>query len=359
MARGSRLQRLIPAQTMTAPTYQAAVLTAPGKIELVERRVPDLAAGEALVRVSHAGICGTDLALYCGEYQAALPMVLGHEFSGHVVNTGDRRDSEWIGARVTAEINNTCISRALSGQCPACRAGIPSHCQTRTVLGISDCDGVFAEYVRVPVRNLHALPGTMPIQHGPFIEPLAAAMQTFELTPIAPKETVVVLGAGRLGVLVCKVAALKGARVIAVSRSPYKLQLARKFGAHILIDASEEDPRAEVMKLTDALGAHVVVEATGTQDGLNTAFDLVRPRGTICVKSMPGTGSHDFPLTRAVVDEIRIQGSRCGPFGKATRLMARHGLDMDLLISQVFPLDEICAAFEAAQRKFKVLVKIG
>lgn len=338
-------------------TYKAAVLVSPGKIELQERCVGDLSPGEALVRVRHAGICGTDLALYQGSYAASLPMVPGHEFAGEVASVGDPGDSNWIGARVTAEINNTCISWGRD-RCAACQAGMPNHCQNRTVLGIDKCDGAFAELVRVPMRNLHALPEQMPLQHGAFVEPLAAAIQTFELRPISAGEVVVVLGAGRLGVLVCKVAALKGARVVAVSRSPYKLQLARKFGAHLLINARETDVRQEVLALTNGLGADVVVEATGTPDGLNEALELVRPRGTVCLKSTPGHGAPEFPLTRAVVNEINIQCSRCGPFGKAIRLIMRHSLNLDAPVSQVYPLSEANAAFEAARTKYKILMNI-
>jgi len=343
---------------MIPPSYKAAVLVSPGKIEIHERPTPSLRPEEALIRVRHAGICGTDLALYSGAYEASLPMVLGHEFAGEVLAVGDERDSSRVGARVTAEINNTCLSWNLPDPCPACRAGISNHCSKRTVLGISGADGAFAELVKTPVRNLHALPERMSFEHGTFVEPLAAAIQTFEVAPISPGDIVVVLGAGRLGVLVCKVAALKGARVIAVSRSAERLQLAERFGAHVLIDASRADVRSEVMALTGGLGADVVVEAAGSPEGLNSAFDLVRQRGTICVKSTPGSATPAFPLTRAVVDEIRIQGSRCGPFGKAIRLMTRHDLDMDALVSCEYPLNEIEAALDAARTSFKVLVRI-
>jgi threonine dehydrogenase-like Zn-dependent dehydrogenase len=308
------------------------------------------------VRVRCAGICGTDLALYSGTYAADLPMVPGHEFAGTVQQVADPQDSRWIGARVTAEINNTCLSWNSADPCSACRAGIPTHCSERTVLGIVGCDGALAEIVRVPVRNLHPLPESMPFHYGTFVEPVAAAIQTFELTPIQAGNTVAVLGVGRLGVLICKIAALKGARVIAVARSPYKLQLARKFGAHVLLDTTEQDVAAQVRGLTGGSGADIVVDATGSPEGMDSAFELVRPQGTICVKSTPGTDNSSFPLTRAVVDEIRIQGSRCGPFGKAIRLTARHNLDMDVLVSQVFPLSNAAAALDAAQRKFKILV---
>lgn len=343
---------------MIPPSYKAAVLVSPGKIEIHERPTPALRPEEALIRVRCAGICGTDLALYSGAYESSLPMVLGHEFAGEVLAVGDERDSSRVGDRVTAEINNTCVSWNLSDPCPACRAGISNHCSKRTVLGISGADGAFAELVKTPVRNLHALPGHMPFEHGTFVEPLAAAIQTFEVAPISPGDIVVVLGAGRLGVLVCKVAALKGARVVAVSRSVRKLQLAERFGAHVLIDASKADVPSEVMALTGGLGADIVVEATGSPEGLNSAFELVRPRGTICVKSTPGSATSEFPLTRAVVDEIRIQGSRCGPLGKAIRLMTRHDMDMDALVSCEYPLNEIEAALDAARTNFKVLVRI-
>lgn len=343
---------------MIPPSYRAAVLVSPGKIEMQERPAPCLRPEEALIRVRHAGICGTDLALYSGTYEARLPMVPGHEFAGEVLAVGDERDSGWVGARVTAEINNTCLSWNQPDLCPACRAGMPNHCSRRTVLGISGADGAFAELVPAPVKNLHALPERMSFEHGTFVEPLAAAIQTFEVAPISPGDIVVVLGAGRLGVLMCKVAALKGARVVAVSRSAEKLQLAQRFGAHVLVDASKADVRSQVIALSGGLGADVVVEATGVPEGLNSAFELVRPRGTICTKSTPGSAATAFPLTRAVVDEIRVQGSRCGPFGKAIRLMTRHNLDMDALVTSVRPLSEIEAALNDARAKFKVLVRI-
>ena len=341
------------------PRYKAAVLTAPGKIEVQERPVPELLPEEALIRVRYAAICGTDLALYSGAYQTALPLVPGHEFAGEVAAVGDQAQSAWIGKKVTAEINNTCVSWASRDQCPACTAGIPNHCEKRTVLGIINCDGAFAELVRVPVQNLHVLPERIPLRHGVFVEPLAAAIQTFELTSISAGEMVVVLGAGRLGVLVCKVAALKGARIIAVSRTRYKLELAAKFGAEELVNAGESDVRRQVSELTSGLGADIVVEATGDPEGLLLAMDLVRPRGTICLKSTPGVESSALPITRAVVNEIRIQGSRCGPFAKAIRMMLRHNLDLDSLISEVHPLDEVAAAFQAAGKRFKVLMQMG
>lgn len=341
---------------MIPKAYRAAVLTAPGTIEIQERPTPTLSAGEALVRVRYAGICGTDLALFSGDYPTPLPLVPGHEFSGEVAAVGEGADPELVGRPVTGEINITCRSRGAGHLCPACSRGIPSHCRTRSVLGIVGRDGAFAEYLVLPACNLHMLPATLPLRHGAFVEPLAAVIQTFELTDLAPGDTVVVMGAGRLGVLICKVAALKGAQVAAVSRSPYKLQLARKFGARVILEP-DGGLRERVLAMTDGLGADVVVECTGDPKGIESAMGLVRPRGTVCLKSTPGDQTPPFPLTSAVVDEIRVQGSRCGPFGKAIRLMLRHGLPMEELISAEYELEEIQAAIEAACTKFRVLVR--
>ncbi len=341
---------------MIPQTYRAAVLTAPGRIEIEERPTPMPGPGEALVRVRFAGICGTDLALFSGDYPTPLPLVPGHEFSGEVAAVGEGVDQDLVGAQITGEINITCVSRGESRLCAACSRDLPNHCQTRTVLGIVGCDGALAEYLVLPVRNLHLLPRGLPLHHGTFVEPLAAAIQTFELTPISPGDAVVVMGAGRLGVLVCKVAALKGARVAAVSHSPYKLQLARKFGAQALIEAGE-NVREQVLALTNGLGADAVVECTGAPDGIRQALGLVRPRGTVCLKSTPGDLMPQFPLTPTVVNEVGIQSSRCGPFGKAIRLMARHGLPMDTLVSARFPLKDVQAAMEAARTKFKVIIQ--
>lgn len=341
---------------MIPPTYLAAVLSSPGTIGLEERPTRSPGSGEALVRVRFAGICGTDLALLSGDYTTPLPIIPGHEFAGEVAQVGDGVDPQMVGSRVTGEINVTCLSRGDRQVCPACARGIPSHCSKRTVLGISSLDGAFAEYLTLPARNLHVLPRELPLHHGVFVEPLAAAIQTFELTQITPGDVVVVLGAGRLGVLICKVAALKGARVVAVAHSAYKLQLARKFGAHLLLEA-DADLRQQVLSLTEGLGADVVVECTGSSESMEQAMDLVRARGTVCLKSTPGDEMPRFPLTSAVVNEVRIECSRCGPFGKAIRLMLRHGLPIDALISARFALNDVRTAITAARTKFRVVIE--
>ncbi|MCK4548325.1 MAG: alcohol dehydrogenase catalytic domain-containing protein [Candidatus Eisenbacteria sp.] len=335
-----------------------AILTEPGKIVIEDRPAPEIGPREALVRVRYAGVCGTDLAIYSGSYPVPLPVVLGHEFCGEVVKVGAEAPDEWLGRTVTAEINNTCLSYAVPHPCKACASGLPNHCRKRTVTGIICADGAFQEYMKVPAANLHELPGDLDPLAGAFVEPMAAAIQTFELAPIESGQTVVVLGAGRLGILVIGVAHLRGARVIALSRHREDLELARAFGADEAWLAEKPDPVRALHECTGGLGAPVVVEATGSPDGLKTALLLVAPRGTIALKSTPGTPADGLDVTKIAVDEIRIQGSRCGPFSKAIDLLRTGTLPIADLTTSTFPLGELAGALKAARNEPKVIIDI-
>lgn len=343
---------------MSEETYRAAVLTASGQISLEVRAVPELRDDEVLIEVTYAGVCGTDLAIYSGEYSVPLPLVLGHEFTGYVRKVGSEVPSELVGKLVTSEINNTCLSKEAPEKCPACRRGLPSHCVQRTVLGIVGWDGAFAEIVRAPFRNVHVLPDSISPREGIFIEPLAAAIQTFELSPVGEEDVVIVVGVGRLGTLLCAVARERGATVVAVDVDEAALERAASFGAEHLLLGTAEEVLSEVKKLTDGLGADMVVDATGTAEGLNQALSLVRPRGTVAVKTTCGVPSPPIDATRIAVDEIRIQGSRCGPFDKAIEMMASRAIDVKSLVSSVFPLERIDQALRAAKTEAKVLIEV-
>ena len=258
--------------------HRAAVLSAVRQIQIERHQFPPLQPSEAVVRVQFAGVCGTDIALFSGDYPVPLPLVLGHELVGEVVEVGSEASEDWLGERVTAEINNTCRSYQRDVFCQACGRGLVNHCTERTVVGIINYDGAYAEYVRVPIANLHVIPASISWETGVFIEPLAAAIQTFELTPLFPSDTVVVLGVGRLGLLICAVAALREARVCAVSRSQAKLDRAAAWGADETICANRSDWTEAVRHWSGGLGADVVVEATGSPDGLRLASKIVRPR---------------------------------------------------------------------------------
>jgi alcohol dehydrogenase len=341
---------------MSEETYRAAVLAAPGRISHEVRALPELRDDEVLIDVTYAGVCGTDLAIYSGEYPVPLPLVLGHEFTGYVRAAGSEVSSELLGKLVTCEINNTCLSKAAAEKCPACRRGLPSHCVQRTVLGIIGWDGAFAEIVRAPFRNVHLLPESISAREGVFVEPLAAAIQTFELSPVGEGDVVVVLGVGRLGTLLCAVARGRGATVVAVDVDKAALDRARTFGAEHVFVGTAEEALPEVKKLTDGLGADMVIEATGRAEGLNQALSLVRPRGTVALKTTCGVPSPPIDTTRIAVDEIRIQGSRCGPFDKAIEMMASGKINVGSLVSRVFPLEEVTQALECAKDETKVLI---
>ena len=337
--------------------YRAAVLYSAGRMQIDKRPFLPLQPNEAIIRVQFAGVCGTDIALFSGDYRVSLPLVLGHELVGEVVEVASGADEDWIGKRVTAEINNTCYAYRNEKFCPACRRGLSNHCTERTVVGIINSDGAYAEYVRVPIGNLHALPDQMMWEEGVFIEPLAAAIQTFELTPISPSSKVVVLGVGRLGLLICGVAALRSARVCAVSRSQAKLDRALGWGATEAICANQPGWVEGVREWTGGLGADVVVEATGSTEGFEIASEIVRPRGTIALKTTCGLPAAEIDFTKLVVDEVQIQGSRCGPFSKAIELLSRGELPVKSLVSEIYPLDEVTQAIACAQRTTKVLIQ--
>lgn len=368
-------------------TYPAAVLVAPKRLVYEERSLSvPLAPCEVLVEVAYAGVCGTDLAIYSGDYRVPLPLVLGHEFSGVVVDGGSAvRRKRLIGRRVVGEINATCVAWHRRSRCPACRRGLPNHCQRRTVVGIVGHDGAFARYVRLPLGCVHPLPASISLEAGIFVEPLAAALRTFELAPVREGATVVVLGCGRLGRLVALVAAKLGMRVIAVARRRETLLRVQRYAQALVCMGTSSTPPASpaqnqarqrtrpelveiagpdqlamfVLERTRGLGADLVVEATGDPTQWGVAMKLVRPQGTVALKSTPGVPGGQLDSTSIAVDEIRIQGSRCGPFDKAIRFMVAHGEPNSEWTTARFGLDQTVEALEAARREPKVAIRIA
>jgi alcohol dehydrogenase len=341
----------------TGSTYRAAVLIAPHRVQLQEKHLPELKPHEAQVRVHAAGVCGTDLAIHDGDYAVPLPIVLGHEWVGTVEAVGDARDHDWIGRRVVGEINDHCAAIKKEPLCAACNAGLPTHCQNRTVMGIVSHSGAFAERAVAPTANLRPVPDAMSDEAAIFVEPLAAALQTFALTPIKPGETVVVLGCGRLGVLVGLAAKSMGGQLLVFADRREYWELAQRAGIAAETALSPEAIARAVENATHGLGADIVVEATGSPDGLALALDCVRPRGTIALKSTPGVPVERFDLTRAVVNEVRLQGSRCGQFNAALQFWERHRPPLERLIVAEFPLDRIIEAIAQAHLPGKVLVR--
>ena len=299
--------------------------------------VPDAAdGGEALIRVRLSGICGTDLELTRGYYPyAGIP---GHEFVGDVV---DAPDPEWIGARVVGEINDAC------GTCATCRAGRPTHCESRSVLGIVARDGVHAEYTSLPLANLHRVPDSVSDDAAVFTEPLAAALEILEQVHVVPTDRVLLVGAGRLGQLIAQVLVLTGADLHVVARHALQRAL---LGARDIPTIAEEAVEPRIYD--------VVVEATGSPDGLAVARRAVRPRGTLVLKSTYA-GEVTLDLSSFVVDESTIVGSRCGPFAPALRLLERGEVDPTVLIAERFGLERGVEAFARAAERgmMKVLLE--
>ncbi len=308
-------------------------------LKVEEVPVPEPPPGEARVRVLLAGICNTDLEIVRGY--AGFTGTLGHEFVGVVEAAPDAPDLE--GVRVVGEINAAC------GTCPTCRAGRPTHCPHRTVLGIHGRDGAMAEHLLLPVANLHPVPEGVPDEVAVFTEPLAAALEIVDQFHVRPTERGVVIGDGKLGLLIARVLQLTGADVILVGKHPEKLAVARSWGI----------PTRRLAEGTDDLaGADWVVDSTGHPSGLELARRLLRPRGRLFLKStFHGESGLNFSLV--VVDEIQILGSRCGPFPPALRLLAAGLVDPRPLIHATYPLDRAPEAFERARAKgvLKVLLR--
>jgi len=298
---------------------------------------PSRRKGESLIRVLVAGICNTDLEIVRGYM--GYSGVLGHEFVG-IVEESD--DSALIGKRVVGEINLAC------GECAYCISGMRTHCPSRAVLGILDHQGALADKCVLPDANLHIVPDGLPDETAVFCEPLAAAFEIPAQVKIDSGSKAVVLGDGKLGLLVSQVLRLSGADVLLVGMSPEKLSIAQ--GWSIKTKFSRE--------LLDG-GCDMVVDCTGSTEGLEKALMLVRPRGTIVVKT---TVADRFSINLApvVINEITIVGSRCGPFEPALEALSKGSIQVQEMISAVFPFDRALEAVEAASQPetLKVLVRM-
>jgi threonine dehydrogenase-like Zn-dependent dehydrogenase len=299
--------------------------------------VPEPGPGEALIRVGLAGICDTDLEMTRGY--APFTGIPGHEFVGKVVSAPGA--PEWVGRRVVGEVNVICLS------CAECRAGRPTHCERRTVAGISGRPGVFAEYTTLPVRNLHEVPDDVSNEIAVFTEPTAAALEIQEQVRIERGDRVIVVGDGKLGLLIAQTVALRGCDLLVIGRHRRKLDFLDARGIRTAM--SDEEPPWK---------ADVVVECSGNREGLAVARSAVRPRGTIVLKSTYA-GETRIDLSSVVVDEVTLVGSRCGPFAPALHLLARGALHVRPMIEARMPLDRAPLAFERAALRgsLKVLLE--
>ncbi len=311
-----------------------AVELVDGVVRVIDRPRPELPDGWARVRVRLAGICGTDLELLAGY--KGFSGVPGHESMGEVVECP--ADPALVGERVVGDINVGC------GVCGECARTEERHCPERRVLGIRALDGAFAEELVLPVANLHVVPASLSDRQAVFAEPLAAAMTLPRRSGRAA-----VVGTGRLGALCAQVLVSRGHQVVAVSRHPERVGFLADGGVDVVASTDER--------------FDLVVDTTGSPSGLSSARALVRPRGTLALKSTcaPAAGTAVLDPTDLVVNEIAVIGTRCGRVADAVTMLADGVVDVEALIDETLPLENAAPAFERSARPgaMKILLEIS
>ena len=305
-------------------------------LHLAEVPVPVPAGNEVLIRVQYSGICNTDLEIMKGYM--GFKGIPGHEFVGEVITPGSRL----TGKMVVGEINCPCHA------CYLCRTGRPRHCPSRTVLGISGRNGVFAEYLVLPESNLHEIPDDLSLPSAVFTEPLAAANEIFEQVSVVPDQPLFIFGAGKLGLLVALVAKIRNIHAVTFDSDPEKVGLATRLGLHarLLTDLAPDEK------------AEVCVDCTGDPLGLSLALQHLYPKGCLVLKTTVAETAK-IDLNQIVIHEIQVIGSRCGAFAPALEMLRTKVINPEPMISGIYPLEEWKEAFDFARKKgiMKVLIK--
>ena len=325
-----------------------------GNLREVRKPLPALRPGWALIRVRMAGICNTDVEILRGYHQ--FRGVPGHEFVGEVVEIAGVASpvrEKWIGQRVAGEINVACSAYGHKPVCDFCQRGLETHCARRTVLGIVALDGAFAEFLALPLANLHRLPPEVSDEKAVFVEPLAAACEVLEQVRIQEFPNAAVLGDGKLAQLVGLVLQAAGSRVTLYGKHDEKMKLARREG--IATKKVRGDAR-DLERLKKSY--RLVVEATGSPSGWTLAQQMTEPRGTLVLKST-FHGAAPVETWPIVVKEITVVGSRCGPFRRAIALLKSGKVDPAPLISARFQMQDAAKAIQYAQRRgvMKVILR--
>lgn len=338
-----------------AKMMRAQVVEAPGKVTLKSVPVPEINDDEVLIKVKMCGICGTDLKIYGGQYAAdRLPLISGHEFWGVVEQVGKNSRGLKVGDRVAADLNLTC------GTCYFCRRGDLLLCENFTQLGIHT-DGAFAEYVKAPWKNCYVIPEGVDDYSAAFIEPMTAVLEASKRMACTISSTVVVIGSG-LGILHAAFAKLRGAApVILVGDSKSRLELAKKMGvADIFINISDTpDAVAEVMKITDGIGADFVLEAVGSPATYEQAFKMVRRGGVVeAFGVVPKGKTAAFEPFEFVLGEKKVRGSCAGigiDWAEVIKLLAYGRINPKPLFSEVIPLEDLESAFHELKTNKEII----
>ncbi|MHA2385689.1 MAG: zinc-dependent alcohol dehydrogenase [Candidatus Thorarchaeota archaeon] len=325
------------------------ILTRDG-LQLADTPRPPLMPGNVRIEVRSVGICATDIAIWKGDYEVNLPLVLGHEIAGviHESSVPDLRP----GTAVTTEVDVPC------GKCWYCRHSQPAHCKEKEALGITT-DGGLSEFVSVPAELVHSLPDGIDITTGIFVEPLASAIETFERAPADQDEPVVIIGSGKIGLLVAQVYDAYGANVIVVDQNFWQLGLVKQLGIQNTVNTKNPDWKQQILDLTTDVGPRVVIESTSNTSGITMALDLVRDGGIIGLKSIHGE-TVDFNPSEIVQRELTMFGNFAGPFKKAVDMLDKGRIEVKRLITKEFKLEDGSKAFEFASEPntTKVVINI-
>src|ERR1700738_2725591 len=322
-----------------------------GKLNAVTKALPTLRAGSALVRLRLAGICNTDIEILRGYHN--FHGTPGHEFVGEVTEvSGASAKSKWMGRRVVGEINVTCSAYGYRRACPYCKRGLKTHCARRTVLGIVNHDGAFAEYLTLPLENLHIVPDYVSDEKAVFTEPLAAGCQILDQVDVQKIRSAAILGDGKLAQLIALVLRTRIRNVVIYGKHEPKLAIARRAGVATKKVRGNADDLKRIKEVFP-----LVVEATGSPSGFQLAQQMTEPRGILLLKST-FHGTAPIETWPVVVKEITVVGSRCGPFDKALALLHSGKVDPAPLITKTFALKELPKAIAYAQQRgvLKVLL---
>ncbi len=337
-------------------TMKAAVFSGPNDLKVERVPVPEVGADDVLLKVDMCGICGTDVHILRGSFPAPnLPLIPGHEFAGHVVAVGDNVDHVRVDDYVTADINLAC------GHCYFCRRQQKLFCDQIRQIGVHT-NGALAEYVKAPAAAIYHVPEELSAQQGAYIEPLACAVHGQARAAITPGSSVVIIGAGPMGLAHIQLAKLKGAAPIIVTEmNRVRLDKARELGADHVIDAGARDAVEAVKELTEGRGADYVIEAVGSIPTYKQAFEMVRRGGTlVAFGAAPSTASLELKPFDIYSKELNIVGSYAGTYAtwpEAIALIQGGRFDPEQIVTEVVPLDDVVGAIETVEKN-KDVIKI-
>jgi 2-desacetyl-2-hydroxyethyl bacteriochlorophyllide A dehydrogenase len=338
---------------------KAAVLEDVKKLIVKDIPKPELKPNEILIKVAACGICGTDVKLFEGKYSANTPVVLGHEYAGEVVETGNEVSNISAGDRVVPDPNESC------GVCTWCRTGNPCFCSNLAAYGVLR-DGGFAEYAKVTEKGAYKIPAKLDYESASFTEPVSCAVHCIDRADIKTGETVLIIGGGAMGQIILQLARSAGAgRVIMVTRSGWKLELAQKYGATHVINAKKENVVKKTMDITGGLGADTVIEAVGSPETIEQSLSLAKRIGKIVIFGFTPEGIEArFVPFDVLSKELTIMGSWVNPytFQRALEILESKKIDVKTLISNTLPIEKIKDGLQLMKERpegfMKALVKL-